>query len=99
MEPKQSVPIVGQAYADSTLSWAAQECINYYPVVAETEGTRSVAMLKGSPGLTSFASVGAGGVRGAIEVGGVLYVVSHSTLYSVTSAGVATALGSIDGSN
>lgn len=98
MGRKLPVPIVGQAYADDTLSWAAQESINYYPVLAEADGTRSVAMLKGTPGLTSFGTIGTGTVRGMIVMAGVLYVVADTTLYSVASDGTETSLGTIEGS-
>lgn len=92
------VQIIGQAYADSTSSWANQECINFYPVLAETEGTRTVAMLRGTPGLTEFGQIGTGTVRGATTAGGVLYVVADTTLYSVASDGTETSLGTIEGS-
>jgi hypothetical protein len=99
MPAKLPVPIIGQAYSDDSLPWAAQELINWYVIVAESDGTRSRLALKGTPGLTLFGSVGTGTIRGAVVMGGVLYVVADTMLYSVDSAGNATALGTIEGSN
>ena len=92
------INVIGQAYADDTTSWANQECINFYPVLAESEGARSVSMLKGTPGLTEFGQIGTGTVRGATTAGGVLYVVADTTLYSVASDGTETSLGTVEGS-
>lgn len=99
MGEKLPVQIIGQAYSDDSLPWAAQELINWYPVVAETDGTRTRLALKGTPGLTEFGSIGTGTVRGAVVMGGVLYVVADTTLYSVDSGGAETSLGTIEGSN
>ena len=99
MKPKLPVNIIGQAYSDDSLPWAAQELINWYPIVAETDGTRTRLALKGTPGLTLFGTIGTGTVRGAIVMGGVLYVVADTMLYSVATDGTETSLGTSEGSN
>jgi hypothetical protein len=91
--------LVGEAYADETLPFAAQESINAEPIPAETDGTRSIAKMRGTPGLKSWATVGTGTIRGNIEMAGVAYVVADTTLYSVASDGTETSLGTIEGSN
>lgn len=90
--------IIGEAYADETLPFAAQETINAYPVLAETGGTRSVIALKGTPGLRSWGTVGTGTVRGNITMAGTAYFVADTALYSTTSSGTSTSLGTIEGS-
>lgn len=47
----------------------------------------------GCPGMLWFVTCGSGPIRGMHKMGGVAYVVSGPTLYSVSSAGVATAIG------
>lgn len=98
MPQKLAVNIIGQAYSDENLPWAAQETINWFPVIAETDGTRTPIAFRGTPGLTLFAQVGTGTVRGAIVMAGVLYVVADTSLYSVASDGSASNLGTIEGS-
>lgn len=90
--------IVGEAYSDETLAWAAQEAINCEPIPADTDGTRSIAKLAGTPGLVSFGTVGTGAWRGGIVMAGTAYVVMDTTLYSVASNGSSTSLGTIEGS-
>lgn len=64
-----------------------------------TYGGRQPAALITTPDLTEFSA--ATGVasegRGAIEVNGIMYAVIGTQLYKFSDAGVATALGSIDG--
>lgn len=98
MGEKLPFQIIGQAYSDESLPWAAQETINWYPILAEADGTRTPMAFKGTPGLTSFGTVGTGTVRGNIVMDGVLYVVADTTLYSVASDGTETSLGTIEGS-
>lgn len=90
--------LIGGAYSDEVLPLAAQESINWYPEVVETEGARNVIALKGTPGLQTFATVGVGPIRGMRVMSGELYVVSGHSLYQVDSGGVATELGTVDGS-
>jgi hypothetical protein len=98
MAAKLPVQIIGQAYGDESAPWAAQETINWYPIVAETDGTRTPVAFKGCPGLSLFGTVGTGTVRGNITMAGVLYVVADTTLYSVASDGTETSIGTIEGS-
>jgi len=65
--------------------------VNLYPEPISD----GVVALYGTPGLSLFASVGAGPIRGMMNVGGSLYVVSGSQVYSVASTGISTLLGSI----
>lgn len=93
------LPLVGPDYADETRAFGSEGCINFIPEVSGSQGTRSRAILRTHAGLTSFATSLAGAARGSREMGGVYYVVSGETLYSIDSGGVATSLGTILGGN
>lgn len=75
-----------------------QDVVNMQPEF--TYGGRQPVAMVTCPGLGSFsAATGtASEGRGAIAVNGALYAVIGSSLYKFTDAGVATNLGSIDGS-
>lgn len=60
---------------------------------------RSAFAVMATPGLTEWADIGDGPIRGSHVVGGVLYVVSGIELYSVSSTGVGTLIGAIPGSS
>ena len=64
---------------------------NWY-VHTEPEGKFNISLLT-TPGETLFASVGDGPIRGTIDYGGLLYVVSGNKVYSVTNAGTVTQVG------
>lgn len=51
-----------------------------------------------APGLATWATVGTGPIQATHAAHGLLYVVSDGVLYSVTSAAVATSLGTVVGS-
>jgi len=92
-------PLIGQAYTNRSQALAAQECINLYPERSEAEG-RAVAVLHGTPGLKSpLATPGDGPIRGMHVMDGILYAVSGTGLYSVTTGGTVVSLGSILGEN
>lgn len=90
------IPFARQAYRLRSLPVSAQRCLNLYPELAGQDGKEEV-VLYGTPGLASFATAGSGLVRGVHVMDGVLYVVSGTTLYSVSSAGTATSLGTVAG--
>lgn len=56
-------------------------------------------VLTRAPGLTSFATAGAGPIQGLHADHGVLYAVSGGVLYSVNSSGSATSLGTVGSSD
>jgi len=71
--------------------------INLY-VEKKTVGSKSKAILVGSPGLELFTTMTTV-VRGAEKMNGIYYVVSGSSLYEVDSLGVATSRGTLSTSN
>ena len=93
----QSIPLIGGAYSDDTKPFSAQACINYLPVMAEKQGTRSPAMLRGCPGLTEVADTGQASIRGLKEVEGRLFVVSGPRLYELKPNNTLVELGGIPG--
>jgi hypothetical protein len=98
MARKVPFNIVGGAYADDALPWSAQDCVNYIPVFAEKDGTRSPKMLRELPGCVTFsADMAAAPVRGLHDCEGALFAVVGTTLYRVDTDGDATALGTIPG--
>lgn len=93
-------PIFESFYEDVARSGASDLCINLYPESYNTAKGLKVGLLKSTPGLTApVVTVGTGAIRGGLPcANGLLYVVSGTKLYSVTSQYVVTALGTI-GSN
>lgn len=92
------VPVVGGAYTDDVKPWTAQDCVNRIPVMAEREGTRSPAILRDLPGCSVFSILGSDApIRGLHNAEGRLFAVSAQTLYEISTAGVATAIGTIPG--
>ena len=94
--PKEipSIPFALSSYRNATRAISGQQLVNCYAEV-QREGmdAKGTAPLIGTPGLRAFAEVGAGPIRAAVEMGGILYVVSGSQFYSVDSAGTGTLLG------
>lgn len=94
----QPLQIVGGAYQDDTRPWSAQDTINFIPVQAERQGTRTPAMLRCAPGFAAFsASAQSAPCRGLHNVEGTLYGVIGDKLYTWALDGGATSLGSIPG--
>lgn len=87
----------GGAYADETMPWSQQDTVNYLPVQAEKGGTASPAMLKTVPGMSLFATVGTGPIRGMRNVEGRWLVVSGTSLYWVKPDGTSVSIGTIPG--
>lgn len=88
------IPFALSSYRSASLPISAQQIINWYTQV-QRQGmdAKTPAALIGVPGLTTFATIGAGPIRAMSEMDGVLYAVSGTQLYSVSSAGVGTLLG------
>lgn len=86
------IPFATQSYKSKSLPLSAQRAVNVY-AESEPPETKTQVAVFGVPGITAFATCGTGPIRGAHVMAGVVYVVSGNTLYSVSSNGVAEALG------
>lgn len=89
---------IGPSYTLQSVNADAQRCVNLYPEMNEvgTGKEQEIAALVGTPGLRLLATVGSGPIRGIYSAStGTLFVVSGSSLYSVSSTFVATLVGSL----
>lgn len=93
----QEVSLVGGFYADDTRAWSVQDTVNWLPVVADVQGTRTPTMLRTAPGLLPYKRIGNGPIRGVYNCEGRFYVVSGQTLYEVNNKGVGFPRGTIPG--
>jgi hypothetical protein len=80
------------------MPFSAQRCVNLYCGTAQAEALNDFELLY-TPGIAAFATTDVFASRGDIEMGGVYYVVTGTTLYSIDSAGTETSLGTITGSD
>lgn len=95
----KEVPIVDGFYQDDALPYSAQDTVNYIPELAEQQGTRSPAKLRGAPGWGApFVDTGTGlPIRGAHNAEGVFLVVSGTRLKQINANGTVTDRGQIPG--
>lgn len=91
------VNLIGGYYKDDALPWSAQDTVNWAPVVAEAEGTRSVSKLATLPGLKPWLQVGSGPIRGMHDMEGGRFVVSGGTLTRINPNNTVTPIGTIPG--
>lgn len=93
----QSVPvnIVGPSAEHRDSSFSSQVTMNYIPEAHATGASRS--LLVPWPGSKGFSTITGSNPRGIWDFGGVTYKISDTTLYSVTSLGVETSIGTIEG--
>jgi len=89
-----SIPFLGGAYEGRSKSLNAQQSVNLFPVYDKNEG-KSVIAMYGTPGLIEFCATGGTVVRRLHVMGDYMYAVVGATVYEITSAGVATAIGII----
>lgn len=90
-------PILGSSYVARSTNADDNRMVNLFPELLP-EGGKEAAFLQRAPGLRLLATVGNGPIRGMWSYGGLCYVVSGSTLYKMTTAYTATAIGGIAGS-
>ena len=91
-----TLPIAGGFYVSESKPLSSQRCINWMPVVPQTQGALSPMALFGTPGIIEFATL-TGSNRGAQVMSGVPYFVNGGNLCEVSSAGVGTDRGVIAG--
>lgn len=76
---------------------AYNRAVNLYPEVLDQKDGKEIAAFYRCPGMTLFAAVGTGPIRGEYWASnGLLYVVSGSQLYSVDQSAAVSSLGSVD---
>lgn len=86
-------PFLGGSFNGRSPSFDAQRTVNLYAEVAENKGARSPVALIGTPGLKPWANVTGGGIRGCIRFSETqAIVVAGTSVWSLTTAGVATLL-------
>jgi len=87
------IPLTGQSFEGVSIDVDFQRTVNWYPESAPT-GKDRLPLLP-MPGLVEFTSAGSGPVRAMIVLNNVMYVVSSDTLYSVTTVGTVSLIGTI----
>lgn len=88
-----------RSYQSRSVPFSQQQLVNCYPESGVGKQTKTPVVIYGTPGLKLFTSVGEGPIRGMEYMNNVLYVVSGDVLYRVDSAGAATNIGSVEGSD
>lgn len=96
MPSPTEVPFAFESYQSRILPWQAQRVVNLYAEMG-SQGSKTVSALIGTPGLTQFANVGNGPIRGVHNMRGTVFVVSGGDVFTMTSAGTATNIGTIGG--
>ena len=91
------IPFAAQAYQLDSVQFAAQRCVNLF-LEQGPPGAKVPVALLGVPGLTTYATVGTGPIRGLIELNGFVIVVSGIEVYRLSVNGDTLLLGTITGS-
>ena len=95
---RASFPFVGGSYAARSRTFDAQRTVNLYPEVSGSGTSRSVAALYGTPGLSLWATLDGGAVRGLLRFSATQAIAAAGAcVYSVTADGAATQIGTISG--
>lgn len=88
-------PFVGGSYTARSKNLDAQRCINLFPELASPV-SKAITALFGTPGLSLWATLAGGGVRGTLPFSATIgVVVVGSNVYTVDTAGVGTLRGSV----
>jgi len=94
-----TLPIANGFYQSQSLPVSAQNCINWYPHINEAPALNQ-EVLFGTPGIEEETITGytaASAIRGSHSFRGAVYFVAGTTLYRLTTARVATSLGTVAG--
>jgi len=92
------VNVTGQSYTSKSLPLSAQVTRNFYPEAQQDVRARSQQVLHSFSGLKSFGATSTTAKdRGMLTHKGVLYRVAGTELFSVSSSGAHTSLGTISG--
>ena len=88
------ISFAGPTYVARSPNISLERSVNFY-VESNPSGAKAPESLIGTPGTDLWATVGAGPIRGKHVFNGVMFVVSGNKLYSVTTAGVSTVIGTL----
>lgn len=88
------ISFAGPTYVARSPGISLERSVNFY-VERNPQGAKGPESLVGTPGTVLWATVGSGPIRGKHVFNGVMFVVSGSKLYSVTTAGVVVELGTL----
>lgn len=89
------VPFVGGSYIFPTVNFDAQRSVNFYPVKSEVPNSQTVDLLRMTPGLNIFQTLGPGPIRGEYTVKGRTFVVSGFNFYEIFIDGSNTNYGTV----
>lgn len=92
------IPFATGFYMSPSLPIAAQECVNFYVNIPQTNAI-SDAQLLGRPGISLIGTAGSNANRGSIKMDGIGYHVNGESLYSQDANDTLTSLGTIPGQN
>jgi len=90
------IQFASQSYQARSSNVSSERMINLY-LEANPQGAKSPTVLYGTPGLRKWITVGDGPVRGMIQLGPRLFVVSGPLLYAVDHSGSIVEIGPIEG--
>jgi hypothetical protein len=89
-------PILGSAYVARSINAADNRMVNLFPEIVPEAG-KEPAFLNRAPGLRLLTTAGQGPVRGLWTYGGIAYIVSGNTLYSMAGFGTPVIIGTVSG--
>jgi len=89
-------PILGSAYVARSINAADNRMVNLFPEIVPEAG-KNPAFLNRAPGLRLLTTAGQGPVRGLWTYGGIAYIVSGDTLYSMAGFGTPVLIGTVSG--
>ena len=96
--PRIPIPLPMGFYTSESLPFSAQRCVNWIPTVPESAALNDRALLQ-PPGIKQFADTQVSTNRGSWEMKEVPYFVNGNSLLSVSSTGVTTNHGAIEGAS
>lgn len=94
--PNVQIPLVGPTYTSISLPVSAQVTRGFYLELDQNSENQALVPF---PGLTLWATTGAGNGRGLGTFNNELYAVTGNTLYKIASNAAATSIGAINGSS
>lgn len=86
-------PFFGGFDVSRSTNVSDNRCVNLFPEIVDTKQGKDIGALYLTPGLDLLVNVGTGPIRGSIQSGPLLFVVSGDTFYSLDQFYASTLLG------